>query len=349
MRAHIFGAPSPVHVTQSPYVFASPVWMRAFAAVLLVVFVGGGTASAAQGALPGDLLYPVKVSINEKVEAALTSNVAAKAEVEAKFAERRIEEAQALASQDRLDTPKADMIAAKFELHAQVAEALADSVEAEEPGTVVKVKTALASALQVQSEVLEKLGRLKGAVTKQNSAALATRVIARADSSGPGSANTRAMSALAPSAKSAPTEDAAVQTMSLSVGNESGVSVAAEQKAAAALQKKAGESLAETTKLFDAAKAKFDATTTAQIAEQLSFANEAMSQGSTTLGAEGYAEAKAHFAEALRLSARLKALLEAERKYDNGLLQEILKGVQLNIPVPTEGPAPEREVEREIR
>jgi hypothetical protein len=353
MRAQIFGlsgqgAPSTVHVTRSPYVFASPVWVRAFAAVLLVVFVGGGTASAAQGSLPGDLLYPVKVSINEKVESALAPDIAAKAEVQAKLAERRVEEAEALASQGRLDTEKAEMIGTEFEAHAKVAEELAESIDADEPGTTIKVTTALATALQVHSEVLGKLGRQStNESTKQNSATLATRVIARAGSSGPGSANVRALAATAPRAKATSQENqtSEAKTMTLGVTADAGAEMV-DQKTAASLQKKAAESLADTKRLFGEVKGQLDATTTAQVIEKLAAAAESMSRGST-LATTAYGEASAHFTEVLRISSRLFALLEAERKYDNGLLKELLNNVQITTPAATVGPSHESEVEIE--
>src|SRR3989338_8750977 len=45
--------------------------MPAFAAVFVLI-IGGGPAAAAEGALPGDILYPVKVHVNEEMRATLT-------------------------------------------------------------------------------------------------------------------------------------------------------------------------------------------------------------------------------------------------------------------------------------
>ena len=124
MRASIFGTPTPVVLHRSSYVFLSPRYLVPLF-VVLVVFIGGGTTSAAQGALPGDLLYPVKVSINETVEVALAPTPAAKAEVQVRLAERRVEEAQKLSLQGRLNKKTAKILSDDFDEHAARAVALA--------------------------------------------------------------------------------------------------------------------------------------------------------------------------------------------------------------------------------
>jgi len=66
---------------------------------LLIVVLGGSSAAAAslaQSALPGDLLYPVKVNVNEGVSAALATTPEKKAAVALSRAEERIKELAAL-------------------------------------------------------------------------------------------------------------------------------------------------------------------------------------------------------------------------------------------------------------
>src|SRR3990167_7091842 len=85
------GGPSP-----SPYFsfvtprFAVPVL------VLIIVVGGGGISYAAEGTLPGDLLYPVKITVNESVRGALAFSAASKAEWHATAAERRMVEVETL-------------------------------------------------------------------------------------------------------------------------------------------------------------------------------------------------------------------------------------------------------------
>ena len=69
-------------------------WPRlaaALAVMLIVVLGGGGVAIASNGALPGDLLYPVKRT-TKSARLALTFFDTAKAKLHLDFAERRVEE-----------------------------------------------------------------------------------------------------------------------------------------------------------------------------------------------------------------------------------------------------------------
>lgn len=68
---------------------------------MLVVSGSGAMAYVAQGALPGDPLYGVKINVNERVESALAFGVEAKGEVAARHTERRLQEATILVSQGR--------------------------------------------------------------------------------------------------------------------------------------------------------------------------------------------------------------------------------------------------------
>jgi hypothetical protein len=66
----------------------------AFLVITLLAFLFGGagmTAYAAQSALPGDILYPVKSSL-EQAQLALSANPAGRAELQMGFAERRLDE-----------------------------------------------------------------------------------------------------------------------------------------------------------------------------------------------------------------------------------------------------------------
>ena len=144
MRAHIFGTPkgqsleSPelrtVLSRRSPYVCMSYHLRMTLAGLLLFMLAGAGTVSAAaQGALPGDLLYPIKVSVNEKVEVALAPTLAAKAQVQVRLAERRVDEARELSVRGRLDEKTSKIITDDFDKHSAQALALAEPDEQGEP------------------------------------------------------------------------------------------------------------------------------------------------------------------------------------------------------------------------
>lgn len=138
MRARIFGAPS-------YFVFFAPRYVVALL-VVLVVLVGSSTAYAAQGSLPGDLLYPVKVSVNEKVEVALAPTPVAKAEVQVRLAERRVDEARELSVRGRLDEKTAKILTDDFDEHSAQALALVEPDEQEAASAPAQAVTTMSIA-----------------------------------------------------------------------------------------------------------------------------------------------------------------------------------------------------------
>lgn len=105
--------------------------MPALAAVLLVIALGGGTTFAAQAALPGESLYPVKL-LSEGVQGALIVNEEAKIEWETALAERRLEEAARLASAGRLNEELEEQLRARFAAHAKKVKARIAKMESRE-------------------------------------------------------------------------------------------------------------------------------------------------------------------------------------------------------------------------
>jgi hypothetical protein len=92
---------------------------RPMAAVLVLVLVfGSGVSFAAENALPGDVLYTVKTSVNEPMRVAFATNAETKAEIQMELAERRIEEATILSVEGRLDDSTQDELAASFKSYA---------------------------------------------------------------------------------------------------------------------------------------------------------------------------------------------------------------------------------------
>lgn len=73
-----------------------------FAAIILLVATGA-VAQAAEGALPGEALYAVKVKVNEPIRGALSFTASAKAEWEIEKLERRLEEVERLAVEGKFD------------------------------------------------------------------------------------------------------------------------------------------------------------------------------------------------------------------------------------------------------
>ena len=100
--------------------------------LIIALLFGGGASAAAENALPGEILYPVKVAVNEQVVGWLSVSEEAKAKWEAKMAERRLEEAEELSAKQRLDADVKTEIEARFKAHADRVAVRIDNLEAKE-------------------------------------------------------------------------------------------------------------------------------------------------------------------------------------------------------------------------
>lgn len=99
------------------------------AVVVIVVGVGSGTSFAAQTALPGDVLYPYKIHVNENVKVLLALSVEEEAQAALDLAEERLKEAAKLAAEDKLSAEIKLELKAKFKQHARNAFAKIDLVK----------------------------------------------------------------------------------------------------------------------------------------------------------------------------------------------------------------------------
>ena len=76
----------------------------AFLSFLIVIGYGSSMTLAAEGALPGDILYPIKTRVNEPVARLITAtSPAAEATFETKLLEKRLEEVETLDTREKLD------------------------------------------------------------------------------------------------------------------------------------------------------------------------------------------------------------------------------------------------------
>ncbi len=165
---------------QSMYVWFNPRFSISLA-VLLVAGLSGGTAFAAQSALPGEPLYIVKVNVNEPLTVALATTPAAKAAVNAAIATTRLEEAETLASQGTLDATTTSVLADNFAAHAEAAQAGAVAVASSDPGTAAQLGTTFRSTLAAHGAILAQLASDAGTSSVQaNSDALAVQVLTQA-------------------------------------------------------------------------------------------------------------------------------------------------------------------------
>lgn len=120
-------------------------FMPIFLAIALMFGGGAGAAFAAEGSLPGDVLYGVK-QVTEDVRVVLAVGAEAKAKAEARFAERRLEEAAKLVVEGRMDEKKRAELEARF---AEGSEHVAARVEAMQ---AVQAEALIAADISAQFE-----------------------------------------------------------------------------------------------------------------------------------------------------------------------------------------------------
>jgi len=109
----------------------------------------------AEKAVPGDVLYPIKVRFNEELRGTLAFSPYQKVEWETERLERRISEARLLADAGKL-TPEVEAeVAEAVKLHSEAAKQEIDVIRQNDSEEAAIAEITFTSALEVQSEVLE--------------------------------------------------------------------------------------------------------------------------------------------------------------------------------------------------
>lgn len=107
----------------------------------------------AEQALPGDVLYPMKVQVNEEMRASLSFSPYAKIEWETTRLERRLAEARLLASAGRLTDEAEATVVEAVKKHTSVAQASIEKLRSDNTEEAALASLSLSSVLQVQDEL----------------------------------------------------------------------------------------------------------------------------------------------------------------------------------------------------
>lgn len=108
----------------------------------------------AERAVPGDVLYPIKVNFNEEIRASLATSPYEKVEWETQRLERRIAEARLLAREGKLTEEVEAGVAAAVKQHSDAAQEGIAALRESDSDEAAIAEIAFESALTVQSEVL---------------------------------------------------------------------------------------------------------------------------------------------------------------------------------------------------
>ena len=275
----------------SGWFLARPKLMPIGLIVALFIATSGGISLAAEGALPGDLLYPIKVSVNEEVRAVLAVSLESQAGWEAERLERRLEEAEQLVEQGRLQPETRATIEEHFSRHSQRLEERITEIEsAGRIEAAAEVNSNLEGTLRVHERILEALVEGRATSTTGEVQDLLMKV--------------KASSRLASSTRSA---------------IEARVSAKAEGafRASAEGRLKAAEAkIREVRSFIEKEKARLGEESIADAQTRLVKAEQVMADGRVKLEAGAYGEAFSMFQKAHRMAQEAKLLVEVRHALD---------------------------------
>ncbi len=114
IHSHMNAHPMPAKKTWYAWLIIPRYQLVRVGFAVFILAMSGGVVLAAEHALPGDILYPVKLNVNEKVEGVFKTTPAAKAAWQEQQAVRRLKEAETLVDQGKLDDSKRAQIEKEF-------------------------------------------------------------------------------------------------------------------------------------------------------------------------------------------------------------------------------------------
>lgn len=141
-------------VTSSPYMLFMK-YSIAYATMFAILIGTSATSLAAEQALPGDILYPIKTNINEKVAQTLTFSKKQKTQVTVKLVGKRMGELEKMLIEKK-DTPaKIDIVVQKLDEHKEDIKEIQKSETEQESKDSADTYTELGSMIDTHIEILE--------------------------------------------------------------------------------------------------------------------------------------------------------------------------------------------------
>lgn len=279
-----------------------PLWLRVpiltrhpmFATIFLAMLIalGGGTAAAAERAVPGDALYPFKIHINESVRSAVEVGDDKEADWQNTRAVRRLEEAATLAAEGRLNNDIREKLHQQFAAHERKAATLIAGLNAKGKTDIAADVSATAQTrLEAYDDILDSLKR-----SRPQAAELINKL----------------------------RDDVKAEVASVSdVRMKAATTTPNRTEQAAEMKRNAAEKkLKETTNYIEHNNIAIDTAVFAQAKTQLNAAKNAFTAGNTLLAAGSYNEAFLKFQESHLLAQRAKITLYATIKLNSSLIEK---------------------------
>lgn len=141
---------------------------QALMACLVMTIAGVGSIRAAEGAVPGDFLYPVKLHVNEEVHALIARSPESKAVFEVSRLNRRLEEVEQLVSEGRLTAEAESQLAKQIGTHSKAARVhIAESAHVDATLAASAIEASLISTIEAHDEVIARIVETNPARTAQ--------------------------------------------------------------------------------------------------------------------------------------------------------------------------------------
>jgi hypothetical protein len=129
-----------------------------YASIAILIIGTTATSFAAEQSLPGDILYPIKTGVNEKIAKTLSVTRTQKAKVNVKLVDKRMEELTEMVVKEK-DTPeKIDTIVAQLEENKKELQNYIAQVEvnnSEDSEDALEIYTELESVVDAHLDILE--------------------------------------------------------------------------------------------------------------------------------------------------------------------------------------------------
>lgn len=255
--------------------------------IIIAILLGGGASLAAQQSLPGDALYSVKVSVNEKVIALVKVSEEAKANWDARLAVRRLEEAEELAAKSELDADVRANLEANFKSFADRVEARIIAFEDRDQDNAVEVIANFETALKTHQRILLAIGKAKSDQKKDVDALAAEVKVEEQDSA------------------------------KIRKDKEAEVSASADVEASANGRRTAAENKINEVEKYISSKADvLGASATVQAEARLQAARDLIVRGDAQLSAQKWGAAFVLFGQAHATAQEAKLLIEAKANLD---------------------------------
>jgi hypothetical protein len=258
--------------------------------ILALVLGGGGISYAAEGSLPGDMLYPVKVSINEPVRGFVAFSDEAKISWNIERVERRFNEAEELAVEKRLSADTRATLQGRFKDHSDDAQLRIKNVASSDPEKAVELSSSLETTIKAHSRILGSIGLSLDGDTDTH----VKLILKDADDEESDTRKERE------SAREAILSSRFTTTVSAAEGKKK----AAENK------------LAEVSAFVKAWEEKNGTTTAASARLRLEGAQKVFANGDVELKAQSYEKAFLLFQEAHSMAQEVKLLLNAKMRFE---------------------------------